>query len=143
VAFAVGVERGVEATVGRRHLSLHPGERLLGDATHLGVFGRLPEMDGQAAEQRVVVQHLLEVWHEPDRVDRIPVKATADLVVETASRHVPERLHDDVERPFLAGPAPEPKDEVERHRLRKFGRAAEAAVRLIILLSDAAERALQ
>ena len=40
-----------------------------------------------AGEQRVVVEHLLEVGHQPARVDGIAREAAADLVVDAAARH--------------------------------------------------------
>ena len=44
-----------------------------------------------ADEQRLVVEHLLEVRHEPLAVDGVPGEAAADVVVHAARRHRVER----------------------------------------------------
>jgi hypothetical protein len=41
-------------------------------------------------EQRVVVEHFLEVRHEPLRVDGVAVEAAADEVVHAARGHTVE-----------------------------------------------------
>src|SRR6185312_15261828 len=49
----------------------------------LAGHGRRLEVGGR--EQGVVVEHLLEVRHEPDGVDRVAVEAAADEVVHAIS----------------------------------------------------------
>ena len=83
-ALRVGVERREEAALGRAHLAQRPVERLLGDAPEQRLAGHLPAVQVRAREQRVVVEHLLEVGDEPVRVDRVAREAAADLVVHPA-----------------------------------------------------------
>ncbi len=125
--FAVGVERGVPAADRIGHLVAQPMERLLGDATRFGVAGRLPEMHGEPREQRVVVEHLLEVRHEPDGVDGVAVEAARELVVDAAARHLREREARDAQPLRLARARPLPQQRVEHHRLRELGCRTEAA----------------
>ena len=55
------------------------------------VAGDGPAVEVRRNEQRVVVEHLLEVRHEPALVDRVAVEAAADEVVHAAERHPVER----------------------------------------------------
>ena len=72
-------------------------------------------------EQRVVVEHLLEVRHEPLLVDRVAVEAAADEVVHAAARHPVERALEP------RSSAPRAEQELERRRGRELRRVAEAA----------------
>ena len=89
----------------------------------------LPGVEVDAGEQGVVVEHLLEVGHQPDGVGGVAVEAAADLVVDAAAapsrRSVcSHRLERCAALPVRVVAA---QEEVERHRLRELGRAAEAA----------------
>ena len=89
--------------------------------------GEQPAVEVQADQQRVVVEHLLEVRHQPHAVDGVAGEAAAEVVVDAAGGHGVER---DGER--AAGPARSPAaggdgQRLLRHRLRELRRAAEAA----------------
>ena len=47
----------------------------------------------------IVVAHLLEVGHNPALVDRITVKPSGQLVVNSAARHVLQSSDDDLAEP--------------------------------------------
>ena len=72
-------------------------------------------------EQRVVVEHLLEVRHEPALVDRVAVEAAADEVVHAARGHRVERRASTMLELAAA------QQELERRGGRELRRAAEAA----------------
>ena len=74
-----------------------------------------------AGEQRVVVEHLLEVGDEPGLVDRVAGEAAADLVVDAAVGHRVERHLHHVLRAVR-------QQQLERRRGRELGRSAEPAV---------------
>ena len=83
----------------------------------------------QVDEQRVVVEHLLEVRHEPALVDRVAREAAAEVIVDAALADVGERGVDGVPRRLVAvadGAAPQQPEEAP---LRELRRAREAAVR--------------
>ena len=90
-AVRVGVLRRREAAAVERELAQHVVERRVGDraVALLVEAARGVQVDG--GEQRVVVEHLLEVRHEPALVDRVAVEAAADEVVHAAERHPVER----------------------------------------------------
>ena len=78
-------------------------------------------MQVRPCQQRVVVEHLLEVRDEPLRVDRVSREAPADLVVHASARHRPQGL-----RGHLALAAAE--QELDHRGGRELRRAAESAV---------------
>ena len=84
-----------------------------------------------ADEQRLVVEHLLEVRHEPALVDRVAGEATADVVVDAAGRHRVERRRHGGEAAAASCSSATPpvehlgEDQVERHRRRELRRRAE------------------
>ena len=77
------------------------------------VARHLPRREVRAREQRVVVEHLLEVRHEPDRVDRVAVEAAAELVVDAAVGHAPQRAQRHRERLLAAAAAVHAQQERE------------------------------
>ncbi len=62
---------------------------------HLGVAllaGELVARKERTRDFGVVIEHLLEVWHRPVRVDAVAMEAAADVVIEAARRHRLERF---------------------------------------------------
>ena len=90
-ALGVGVERRAEAALGTAHLAQRPVERLAANPPEALPPRDLPAVEVGAGEQRVVVEHLLEVGHGPGGVDRVAGEAAADLVVDPAAGHRLER----------------------------------------------------
>ncbi len=84
-----------------------------------------------ARQQGVVVEHLLEVGHEPVPVDRVAGEAAAELVVDAAGEHRVERRLDD--RRLLGGATVVAAEGAGQQQLqrgggRELGGAAETAV---------------
>ena len=95
--------------------------------------------DRQQFEQlRVVVEHLLEMRHQPALVDRIAREAAAEMIVDAALADVVERDLDGGEVARFAGAQARAPEKLEQRGLRKFRRAARAAIDRI---DDAAELA--
>ena len=76
----------------------------------------------------VVVRHLLEVRHHPALVDRVAMESSGKLVVDSAARHLSERRNDDVAHVRIARSRIAVQQQIDRRRMRKFRRAAEAAM---------------
>ncbi len=106
-----------------RELAQHVPERLLHDLAVALAPGDDPGVQVRRGEDRVVVEHLLEVRDEPAVVHGIAVKAAADDVVEAARRHAVERRRDHRERLLVAAP----EEELERRRGGELGGTPEAA----------------
>jgi hypothetical protein len=87
----------------------------------------------RAREQRVVVEHLLEVGDEPVRVHRVAREAATHLVVHAARGHRAER----VARHLGLAAA---QQELDRGRCRG---AAEAAVRAVVLAAQELDRIVE
>jgi len=98
-----------------------------------------------ACELCVVVEHLLEVGREPLAVGAVAMEAAAELVVHAPARHPGQgegrRMEQWSRR--LHGLHIPPQQEVHVHRLRKLGRAAEAALHLVQSAEHALHRAVQ
>jgi len=140
---AVGVEAGGEPARRQQQLPLQPAD----DAAHhplalraqQGVMvGDAPPATGVAAQQqRVVVQHLLEVRHHPAGIDAVAGEATADLVVDAAARHRVERALGHVERAGLALH----QQCVHQQRRRELRRSTETPVDRVELAAEPVEGA--
>ena len=123
---AVRVLGGGEPAAGLPELPQQVLAGLDGDAAVRLVPRHLPRADVQAGEQRVVVEHLLEVRHVPPGIGRVPMEAAPHLVVHAAGRHPVERPGHELER-VRVPPQVHPQEELERHRLRELRGAAEPA----------------
>ena len=91
LAVRVRVLRGREAALRQAQLAEHVVERLLDDPPVALLACHRPAVQVRGREERVVVEHLLEVGDEPDLVHGVPVEAAADEVVHAARRHPVER----------------------------------------------------
>ena len=129
LALGVGVEGRVEAALGAAHLAQRPVEGLLADPPEEVVMRDQPAVQVDAGQQRVVVQHLLEVGHEPIGVHRVAREAAADLVVHPARRHRAQRAGaSSRSRLGAAGTrAPTPAGTSARCRSRRWRRRTESA----------------
>ncbi len=137
---AVGVERGGEPALVRAQFADHELRGLQGDAPGEIGAGGAPQVGVRAAEQGVVVQHLLEVRHDPLAVDGVAGEAAAELVVDAAARHPLAGLGGHLEGALGAGAGVVPQQELDDHGRRELGRAAEAAVRRVIVAGQAEQR---
>ncbi len=89
-----------------------------------------------AGQQRVVVQHLLEVGDDPARVHGVAREPAADLVVHAAAGHGAQGL--EAHAPLAAR-----QQELDRRGGRELGRAAEAAVLGVVHPAQAVHRGVQ
>ena len=89
--------------------------------------------DRYAAEQTqqlsIVIQHLLEMRHQPTGIDAVAGKAAAEMVVDAALAEMGQGGDDGLAVGLVAGAPVEPPEEFEDGGLGEFGGAAEAAMR--------------
>ena len=142
-ALAVGVGRRVERARGVGHLPRDRVQHLAGDGPVERVLRRLPALDVRHREQRVVVEHLLEVRHQPLRVGGIAVEAAAHLIVDAAQRHFGQRVLRHPQRLRVAGALPAAQEEAEVEAGRKLGRPPHAALVRIEDLRVVAQRVVE
>jgi hypothetical protein len=127
-AVGVGVLRGRQAPFGQAQLAQHVVERLGGDAPVERLPGDEPGVEVGRGEERVVVEHLLEVGDEPARVHRVAVEPASKQVVHAAGRHAVERQPRHRECLLIAGRRVEAEEEVDRRGGRELRRRAETSL---------------
>ena len=125
-AVRVRVLGGGKAALREGELPEDVVECLLGDPAVALLAGDDPRMEVRRGEQRVVVEHLLEVRHQPPAVDRVAVEAAAEEVVHAAGGHGVEGLRDHRKRLVVAAKVLA-QEELQRGRRRELRRAAEAS----------------
>ena len=119
----VRVLRGREPAVRERQLAQHVVDGLLDDLPIALALRDDPGMEIRGGEDRVVVEHLLEVRDEPAVVHGVAMEAASDDVVEAARRHPVECRRDHRQRALV----PASEEELERRGGGELRRAAEAA----------------
>ena len=82
--------------------------------------GHLPGFQVLGHPKCVVVEHLLEVGHEPTRIDGVAVESSPELVVDAASRHLFESQERHLERLGISRSTVESKQEPDRERRGKL-----------------------
>src|SRR5258708_26050857 len=83
------------------------------------------------------------MWHQPFRVYRIPVKASAELIVHSAFRHFPGGVFDHLQSFIRTRAMMRVQEKLEVHCRRKLGSSAKTAIRAVIVGRDPAKRAVQ
>ena len=53
-------------------------------------------MQVKTREQGIVIEHLLEVWHQPVRIHRVTMETSAELVIDTSGGHLATRVFDNL-----------------------------------------------
>ncbi len=124
---AVGVQRGGEPALGGGQFGDEEVRGLQRDPAGQVGAGGAPQVGVDPDQQRVVVEHLLEVRHRPGRVDAVAGEAARELVVDAAAGHRLAGVAGHLERVLGAGAGVVAQQELQRHRRRELRRAAESA----------------
>ena len=156
LAFRVGVERGAERATLGGHLAREPLHSFPRAGLEQRIAGTPMRQRQQFEKLRIVVEHLLEMRHQPALVDRVAREAAAEMVVDAALADPLERDLDcrEVARPLPSlprlrgrvregGSLPGPPQKFEQHRLREFRRAANAAVHGVDQAAELLRRAVE
>ncbi|GAA3047844.1 hypothetical protein GCM10020000_30040 [Streptomyces olivoverticillatus] len=140
---AVGVEGGGEPALRGAQFVDHEVGGLQGDAPgELGAGGP-PQVRVDAAQQRVVVEHLLEVRDGPGGVHRVAREAAAELVVDAAAGHGLAGGRRHLQGGLGAGAHMVAQQELQRHGRRELRRPAEAAAHGVELAGQPQQRGVQ
>src|SRR4029079_1272255 len=105
-ALRIGIEGSRKRPFGRGHLALQPADRLGGALAEQGVAGLGKSQRQQFQKLSVVVEHFLEMRHQPALVDRIARETAAEVVVNAALADALQRVFDQLEKPFVAAAQP-------------------------------------
>ena len=130
-AFAVGVVAAVETAIFVTQFAHHKVQRFLDDTTVERLLRYLISVQVGAGQQGVVVQHLLEVGHQPFFIGGVAGKATTDLVVHAAVGHLFERGFGHVQGAAVFVQHKALQQIFQRHGWREFGCAAKTTALVI------------
>jgi hypothetical protein len=127
LAFGIGVVARGEAAVGRAHVGQNPDDRFLDSLPEQFLAGDLP-VPGQPGDQLgIVVEHLLEMRHQPAMIDRVAGEAAGEMVVDAALADVLRGHGHRGNVALVAGRQPHAAQELEYGGLRELRRTGEAA----------------
>ena len=130
-ALGVGVQRAGESTLGAAQLAQDEVQRLLAGAAQDRVAADLEPVQVGAGEQRVVVEHLLEVGHGPRGIDGVPGEPAAHLVVDASGGHRLQRVQRHLRLPA-------PQQQVDDGGGRELRRITPAAVDRVVAAAQVA-----
>ena len=136
LALRIGIQRGRKRPALGGHLAPEPFHRLGGALAEQRLAAPAIGQRQHLQELGVVVEHLLEMRHEPALVDRIAREAAAEVVVDAALADALERVLDQLEEALVAGAQPRPPDQLVERRIGEFRRAAKPAVGRIERAAD-------
>ena len=91
-------------------------------------------------QERVIVEHLLEVRDEPVRIRGVPVEPASKLIVNPPSCHLVKGQFHHFECRRVFCPKVLTKQELKRHRLRELGLKSESPILVVELLSEFSRR---
>jgi hypothetical protein len=128
LAFGIGVERGAESPLLRGHFTCEPVDRLVRADAKQRLAGMPMRERQKLKQQRIVVEHLLEMRHQPAFVDGIAREPAAEVIIDAALANALQRQLDHGEVALVAGALTGAPEEFKHHRVGKFGRALDAAV---------------
>ena len=143
LALAIGIARGIKSALRRRHVVQHIIQRAPRTGGEIFLSRQTVCAHQRLGYQRLVVEHLFEMRHQPFLVHRIAVKAAPGLVLDAAVEHSVQSGDGGVERVFIAVFLGQAQQEQQGRFLGKFGRAAKAAKYHVEILHQFAAGALE
>src|SRR5580698_3541953 len=88
--FTVGILRRIKSTFGTSHVAQYVIASATRDVGIKRITRDLIRIDVTRNELRLIVEHLLEMRHEPSLIDTVPMKTAAKLIEQSAFAHHPE-----------------------------------------------------
>ena len=145
MAFAVGILGGIKPAAGMRHVAQNVIQNVARSVSAwLRVIPRSRvRVKVELRELRVVVEHLLEMRHEPFGVHGVASETAAKLVVDAAGGHAFAGVQNHLRGLVVVEPFRAAQQKRRNARLRKFRRAAEAAMDRIVNGFEYRRRVLQ
>jgi hypothetical protein len=123
-----------------QHFALQVGQRFPHYPLEEGMVRHLERMQVHANELRVVVEHLLEVGHQPPLVHAVARESAAEMVVHAALGHLPQRVQHHLQRRrpvvLTARASRIRQQELQVRRARKLRRTSEPAPSLVKRLRE-------
>ena len=127
LAVLIGVEGSGEG-VADAHLAHQPADRLTGASGECRIGPQRVDQRQQFKDLRVVVEHLLEVRHEPFGVGRVARIAAGEMIVDAAGVHRLEHGAQSFAEGRVAAAKHLVPEKAEDRRIGEFRRSREAAM---------------
>ena len=131
LAFGVGIGGGIESAGFIGHLTQNVVTGFSRNPGEIGARGDLECFQIGPDQQRIVVEHLFEVGHEPPRIGRVAMKSAADLIVQSSPRHLLQGHGGHLERVDITGAVVVAQEQPHRNVGRKLRGAAHAPVAVV------------
>src|SRR5450759_553946 len=125
LTLAVGIYCRIERALRRSHLPSDKRKDFVCDSCVPVFPSSLKRLDISDPQERLVVQHLLEMGHQPLRVGRIAVEAKSYLLINAAQPHRLKRSFCHLKRFLTACAIPVSQEEREVVRRRELRRSPE------------------
>ena len=90
LALAVGIHRRIKTAVGGCHFADDPVEGFTDRSQVEFIAGDLPGLGINRHQQAVVVEHLLEMGHEPGAISTVTGKPAPEMIVDPPIGHSPQ-----------------------------------------------------
>ncbi len=140
---AIRILSAGEASFGCHHFAQHPLATLAGNACEAFLSRNQVGLEVRGNQERVVVQHLLEVRDQPALVRAVAVKTAPELVVDTPAGHLVQGKRHLVQRILGTGPQVMTQHDAQVPRVWKFGRLAEPTPHDVVVLAQHLEGVVQ
>src|SRR5436190_2559056 len=132
---AVSIFGRIESALRRSHVAPNVINDVTRGCCEFRIASDLKSVDISARQLRLVVKHFLEMRYMPMRIDSVPMKSTADVIVHSTRRHLSQCQQDHFQG-VLPGiririACVEPRQKIERDGAWKFWRATKAALACI------------
>ena len=116
------------------HVAQHVADDVARNVGELFAAADEKGVEVEVHQLRVVIEHFLEVRHEPFGIDGIAMEPAADLVVHTAGGHPFAGVEHHLYGSIVFEPRAATQEKRRFARTRKFRRAAEAAVLRVVVV---------
>ncbi len=135
LAVDIRVQAGDKPAAGEPHLTDEEVQRLRTHDALVFAAGQQAGVQVGQGKLGVVIQHFLEMGHQPFAVGGVAVETAPDHIIHAAAGHGFQRMRGGGERIFES-PHALRQQELDGHRLGEFGRLAPAAVLHVVRSQD-------
>ena len=126
LSLALGILRAEESALLVSKLLQHVVRDCHRGLPELHIIRDLPGLDVNIQQLSLIVEHLLKMRHQPYRIHGITMKATTNLIMDSALHHLAARLHREVPSGTLAA-----QEKAQVGRLGKLLLSPPASVNLV------------
>ena len=114
-----GIEGRTETTVGQSHLASQKADQLVHHLLVQRIRLHLQCLCIHLQQLRLVVQHLFKMGHRPRTLSAVPMKATTQMIANSAPRHGCQRVTDRVPQLLFARLSVQAEQKPEPRHVRK------------------------